>query len=690
MKRSCRLTLERLEDRDLLATWGVPWPNPQHVTVSFVPDGTQVYDYQSSLFQTLNSQATTSVWETAILQALQTWAVNTNINLAVVNDGGQPIGTSGLIQGDSRFGDIRIAAQPLGSQVVAITGPFDLMAGTQAGDMILNSSDFGTGSGGLYDLFSVALHEAGHSFGLPDITSDQTSAMYAVYSGIRTGLNPSDIAQIQSLYGGPRIPDGLEGTTGNSTFATAATLTVPNQPADITTSTEADFFKFVVPSYSSGTMTVQVQASGISLLTSRLTVFNAMQQAVSSTASTDPLHNDVTISISNAMPGSTYYFEVQGARSDAFGIGGYRLKVNISALSPLMITSFDTVYTNTSSTTVSPDNNANNTIATAMSLDVAPYIGSQGFNRAIMAGVWNSTDVDFFQVVAQPTATGAASTMVAMVSAVNGSTLLPHLTVFDQTGTLVNAGILVNDSGTYVVQVVNATPNATYYVEVSADPYAGLNNTGTYLLGVDYIATPIVLTQFATDILSGSSNQDFYTMSVPVTQITHFVLSASDPAATVPTAVRMTIYDQYGNIIFTLDAIAGQTVSDNVYLTQGTYTISFVAATNDGSALSPFTYNLLGETITDPLDAIPINPLSPPPSSPTPVVTPISPTNPPLPTAASSPWTPPAPTVPPPTTTTSSPTPTTAPSTTTPTSTTPTTTTTSPTITSPTTGTTPI
>jgi hypothetical protein len=339
---------------------------------------------------------------------------------------------------------------------------------------------------------------------------------------------------------------------------------------------------------------------------------------------------------------------------------------------------------------VSPDNNANNTIATAMSLDVAPYIGSQGFNRAIMAGVWNSTDVDFFQVVAQPTATGAASTMVAMVSAVNGSTLLPHLTVFDQTGTLVNAGILVNDSGTYVVQVVNATPNATYYVEVSADPYAGLNNTGTYLLGVDYIATPIVLTQFATDILSGSSNQDFYTMSVPVTQITHFVLSASDPAATVPTAVRMTIYDQYGNIIFTLDAIAGQTVSDNVYLTQGTYTISFVAATNDGSALSPFTYNLLGETITDPLDAIPINPLSPPPSSPTPVVTPISPTNPPLPTAASSPWTPPAPTVPPPTTTTSSPTPTTAPSTTTPTSTTPTTTTTSPTITSPTTGTTPI
>src|SRR6266849_3389356 len=91
-KRNYRPTLERLEDRTLPAMWGMAWPNPQHVTVSFVPDGTQVFDSQSSLFQTLNSQATTSAWETTILQALQTWAANANINLAVVSDGGQPIG----------------------------------------------------------------------------------------------------------------------------------------------------------------------------------------------------------------------------------------------------------------------------------------------------------------------------------------------------------------------------------------------------------------------------------------------------------------------------------------------------------------------------------------------------------------------------------------------------------------------
>jgi len=649
MKSYRRLTLEQLEHRDLLTTWGMPWPNPQHVTVSFVPDGTQVFDSPSSLFQTLNSQATTSAWETTILQALQTWAANANINLAVVSDGGQPIGTPGAIQGDSRFGDIRVAAQPLGSGVVAITSAIDLTAGTVSGDMILNSSDFGTGSAGLYDLFTVALHEAGHSFGLPDENTDPTSVMYAQYSGIWTGLGSSDIAQDQSLYGGARSSSIMEGTSGNNTFASAASLTVPMLSADIGATTDADYFKFVVPSYTSGSLTVQVQASGGSLLTPRFTIFNGMQQTVNSAVSTDPFNNNVSITLPYVMPGQTYYFEVQGARSDVFGFGGYRLIVNSSVLSPLMIANFNTAYSSTSSTTTT-----NTSISTALSLDQSPYIGSQGYNRAIISALGSSPNQAFYKVVAQPTATGAASTMVATVTAINGGTLNPYISVFDQNGNLVNAGILVNDSGTYVVQVVNAVPNAAYFIEVSADPYAGANVTGTFLLGIDYVAAPIVLTQFASDTLSGTSNQDFYSMSVAQSQVMHFVLSASAPGAMVATAVRMSIYDQYGNIIYTLDAIAGQTVSTNVCLLQGTYTVRFVAATIDGSALSSFAYNLLGETLTDPIDAFPVNPLDPtvppppPPISPTPVVVITNPTNPPPPDSGSSPWTPPPLPLPPP------------------------------------------
>jgi hypothetical protein len=651
MNRYRRPTLEQLEDRTLPTTWGMPWPNPQHVTVSFVPDGTQVFDSGSNLFQTLNSQAPTSAWETTILQALQTWAANANINLAVVSDGGQPIGTPGAIQGDSRFGDIRIAAQPLGSGVVAITSAIDLTAGTISGDMILNSSDFGTKSAGLYDLFTVALHEAGHSFGLPDENSDPTSVMYAQYSGIRTGLSSSDTGQIQSLYGGARSPSIMEATSGNNSFATAASLTVPILAGDIVTPTDADYFKFVVPSYTSGSLTVQVQASGVSQLTPQFTIFNGLQQIVNSTVSTDPLNNNVSLTINNVMPGQTFYFEVQGARGDVFGIGGYRLQVNSSVLSPLMIANFITAYNNGFSTMAWMATNTS--ISTALNLDQASYIGSQGFNRAVISALGYSPNQAFYKVVAQPTATGAASTMVATVTAINGGTLNPYITVFDQNGNLVNAGILVNDSGTYVVQVVNAVPNATYVVEVSADPYSGPNVSGTFLLGIDYVAAPIVLTQFASDTLSASSNQDFYSMSVAQSQIMHFVLSASALGATTASAVRMSVYDQFGNIIYTLDAIAGQTVSTNVCLVQGTYTVRFVAATIDGSALSAFTYNLLGEILTDPIDAFPVNPLDPtlppppPPISPTPVVVAANPATPPVPDLGSSPTFPPSSPTPP-------------------------------------------
>src|SRR5208282_3668786 len=107
------LLLEQLEDRLVPTVWGIPWPDPQHLTISFVPDGTNVAGQSSNLFQTMNQIASTHDWEMTILKAFQTWAADANVNVGIVPDGGQPLGAPGLVQGDSRFGDIRIAAVPL-------------------------------------------------------------------------------------------------------------------------------------------------------------------------------------------------------------------------------------------------------------------------------------------------------------------------------------------------------------------------------------------------------------------------------------------------------------------------------------------------------------------------------------------------------------------------------------------------
>ena len=131
MKLPRPLRVERLEDRCVPATFGNPWPDGMHLTLSFAPDGTAIGGDPSTLNNVLDPLGNSGA-RLEILRAFQTWAVNANLNIGLVADGGQDFTAGGAIQGDSRFGDVRIGARPLGNQVLAVTARSTCSAPRQA------------------------------------------------------------------------------------------------------------------------------------------------------------------------------------------------------------------------------------------------------------------------------------------------------------------------------------------------------------------------------------------------------------------------------------------------------------------------------------------------------------------------------------------------------------------------------
>ncbi len=123
-RNKLRPDLEGLETRVVLySATGNAWPNPGLITISFMPDGTNLGGGKASnLFATFNGNSQLSgKWQNIILQAAQVWAQQTNINFAVVTDNGTAEGSGANEQGDPGFGDIRIGGYNFNCSTLALT-----------------------------------------------------------------------------------------------------------------------------------------------------------------------------------------------------------------------------------------------------------------------------------------------------------------------------------------------------------------------------------------------------------------------------------------------------------------------------------------------------------------------------------------------------------------------------------------
>ena len=339
-----RLTVEPLDARIVpYALSGNAWIHPELVTLSFVPDGTVLGMNSngyitSNLFSSFNARfGSEAAWRTQILKAAQVWAQHTNLNFTVIGDNGGDIGSGAYQQGDPAMGDIRIGGYNFGTSTLAQAYmPPPVNNYSIAGDF-----QFNTGRtwniGATYDLFTVAMHEVGHTLGLYHSTF-YTAAMYGMYNGIKYGPSSDDIAGIRAIYGGPRRADLYEGLLGNDSFLTATPVTDLIDPTtlaglvnglDITTTADVDYYAVVAPLTTTDTLRVTVQSQGLSLLSPTLTVYAADQTTVLATVSGAGQYGaTLTATITGVTPGQLFYVKAAGADSSPFGTGRYALALN--------------------------------------------------------------------------------------------------------------------------------------------------------------------------------------------------------------------------------------------------------------------------------------------------------------------------------------------------------------------------
>jgi hypothetical protein len=337
-----------LESRVVLySASGNAWPNPALITISFMPDGTNLGGgVSSNLASSFNSKSSLSGWENVILQAAQVWAEQTNINFAVVPDDGAAVGSGPDEQGNPGFGDIRIGGYNFGSSTLALTyQPPPANNFSIAGTMTFNTGQaFNIGS--TYDLFTVAMHEFGHALGLND-SSVSSAVEYGTYTGKKTGLGSDDIAGIESIYShnGPRTADAFN-TNGasNGTLSSAATITsqintssltalVPN--LDITTPGQSEYFSFTAPAGTGSTLDLDVQSSGLSLLAPEVTVYGSNGTTVLGSAlGAGYSGSTLAVSIASVTAGEKFYVKVQGANMTQIGTGRYDLGLNFKGVTP--------------------------------------------------------------------------------------------------------------------------------------------------------------------------------------------------------------------------------------------------------------------------------------------------------------------------------------------------------------------
>jgi hypothetical protein len=181
--------------------------------------------------------------------------------------------------------------------------------------------------------------------------------------------------------------------------------------------------------------------------------------------------------------------------------------------------------------------------------------------------------------------------------------MLPQLQVVDANQQPVAAQVLENSSGAFTIQASGLAPGQPFYLTLTP-PVSGNGDDASFSLVADFKQTSSLLPVLAANSVTTAASPPAYALYVALDQVFSFTLSAAGTGAPVGSTVQMTITDSQGNVVYSLTALSGQTVTGPAaLLAPGAYTVQFSVLTPAG-APGTLSFELRGTSITDPIGPV--------------------------------------------------------------------------------------
>jgi hypothetical protein len=421
------------------------------------------------------------------------------------------------------------------------------------------------------------------------------------YSGAQTGLTVENIADLRALYG-PRPNDAFDAVASNDSSATATSLaTGSSVEADLTTAKDVDVYSFRATT--TQPLTISLGTAGKSLLVARVSVYDANQQLLASTSAVDPTSGNLQVTLPT-IAGENYFVRVEAADAD-FAVGGYRL--NVGQLKNDLGSQSEELL-------------ATETRVDTRSLAASLPLNSRG-NGYLTSSLAAAQDVDVYSLQV-PRNSNGRFVLTVSAWALGTSAVNPIVTLSDAGGKQIATNVLKNDSAGWTLEIDRVKPGQQLFVTVTHEP-GSAGQSGDYALAVNVREGGEKIKSQASGTLTPKKNIDFVTLKITEKSLFHFELAGTMSGNGGSSNVQLALFDSANRLVFATSSGTGLTVSQDVWLGAGVYTVRIAAFSANGD-FANVRYTLDGYSRSDSVGLGLIDPtLTPIGTKTTPTVEPI-------------------------------------------------------------------